>query len=159
MKPLSDRPARAAVPVPAEGPSAPPPPASPFRWPVDRGPLLSGFGDRRVPGLTTLEPHHGADLAGEPGAEVRAAAAGRALYSGFRPGFAGVVVLQHEGGWQTVYGNLGARSVAVGDAVAEGSVIGRLGGWCDAGGGSCLHFEVRHDGAAQDPAPWIGAGP
>lgn len=159
MQPLVRKPARAPETPAASATSPAATPPSPFALPIEGAPVVSPFGDRRVPGLATWEPHQGVDLAATAGAEVRAAAAGRALFSGHRPGFGGLVVLDHAGGWQTVYGNLGARAVAVGEEVREGAVIGVLGAFCDADSGCCLHFEVRHDGAAQDPAPLIGAGP
>jgi murein DD-endopeptidase MepM/ murein hydrolase activator NlpD len=109
-----------------------------FDWPV-RGELISDFGPkgggRRNDGL---------DIAAPTGTPVRAAAAGKVVYSGGDvPGFGVTVLIQHEDGWVTVYGNLQTASVRMQQVVRAGEQIGAVG----ASGGAPrpqLHFEVRY---------------
>lgn len=109
-----------------------------FDWPV-RGEVISDFGPkgggRRNDGL---------DIAAAAGTPVRAAAAGKVVYSGGDvPGFGVTVLIQHEDGWVTVYGNLQTASVRMQQVVRAGEQIGAVG---TSGGAPRpqLHFEVRY---------------
>ncbi|HRD46650.1 MAG TPA: M23 family metallopeptidase, partial [Caulobacter sp.] len=68
----------------------------------------------------------------------------KVVYSGGDvPGFGVTVLIQHEDGWVTVYGNLQSASVRMQQAVRAGEQIGAVG----ASGGAPrpqLHFEVRY---------------
>jgi murein DD-endopeptidase MepM/ murein hydrolase activator NlpD len=61
-----------------------------------------------------------------------------------------LVVVRHPGGVRTFYAHLSAIDVRVGDWIAGGTVVGRVGATGDATGPH-LHFEVRVRGAAVDP--------
>lgn len=63
-----------------------------------------------------------------------------------------IVEIRHEGGVTSVYGNLAVSSVAEGDAVSAGDVIGQL-----RPDGMCV-FEAREDGRSVDPSPWLWGG-
>lgn len=101
--------------------------------------------------------HRGVDLAGWVGAPVRAALPGTVTFAGSLAG-RGVVVVDH-GPTRTTYQPV-AASVAVGDAVGAGSVIGHL-----AAGGShcapraCLHWGWIEGETYLDPLLLVGAGP
>lgn len=94
----------------------------------------------------------GIDIAGTPGAQVRAAGAGTVAAviedSDGRP----IAVIRHEGNLLTVYSNLAALSVAKGDQVARGQTIGTL----PESDSPALHFEVRDGIESLDPNPFIG---
>jgi murein DD-endopeptidase MepM/ murein hydrolase activator NlpD len=133
---------------------------APVRAPVDRldrirllppvaGNVSSGFGNR--PG----GPHAGIDIPAPAGAEVRAASAGLAVYtgSGMR-GYGNAVILDHQEGVSTLYGHLAAIRVQSGETVQAGSVIGTVGRTGNATNHH-LHFELRVDGEAVDPVPYL----
>lgn len=124
-----------------------PPPAPPLalQWPLS-APLESPFGPRGA------RFHSGIDLAAPAGTPVAAAAAGRVAYARELAGGWGLVVTIAHGPARTMYAHLSATDVAVGDRVAAGSTIGRVGasGTAD---GPHLHFELRVRGAAVDPLP------
>lgn len=103
--------------------------------PVD-GPVVRGFDP---PDKRWLAGHRGIDLRAEPGTAVRAAAAGRIGFTGEVAGKPVVTVL-HDG-VRTTYEPVRA-SVAVGDRVAAGTVIGHLEAGHDCGGSAttCLHL-------------------
>ena len=88
-----------------------------------------------------------------PGQEVKAVAAGRVVFSDWLRGFGNLLILDHGGGWMTLYGNNDALLAAVGAEVREGEPVaqaGASGGSPDSG----VYFEVRFDGTAVDPASW-----
>jgi septal ring factor EnvC (AmiA/AmiB activator) len=64
------------------------------------------------------------------------------------------VVVDHGGGYSTLFGHLQRILVQVGDQVAAGAEVAELAAGND--GRAMLHFEVRRDGVAQLPAEWLG---
>ncbi|MDI6824269.1 MAG: peptidoglycan DD-metalloendopeptidase family protein [Bacillota bacterium] len=115
-------------------------------WPLEGDVIAEyGFAYSEVYGDWRLHP--GIDIAGEPGGAVRAAAPGTVKRVSREEGW--VVEIDHGGGVVTAYGNLGEAGVRRGRKVAAGQVIGKLGDTAH------LHFEVRVDGSAQDPLPWL----
>jgi hypothetical protein len=116
----------------------------PLAWPL-RVPVGDGFGPRGN------RFHEGLDLPAPTGTDVIAAAPGRVAWAGHRAGGWGkLVTLANGHGVRTMYAHLSAVEVKVGEWVAGGTVLGRVGATGDATGPH-LHFEVRVGGAAVDP--------
>ena len=113
------------------------------------GTVSSGFGDR------SGGRHAGIDILAPAGAEVRAASAGLAEYTGnAKRGYGNLVILDHGDGVTTLYGHLATIRVQSGETVAAGAVIGTIG---RSGNATThhLHFELRVDGEAVDPVPYL----
>ena len=144
-------------------PGAPlPPSAVPFASlrgalepPVD-APLAARFG-RIVDEFGTETFRKGVEFAAPRGAPVRGVADGVVRFAGWFRGYGKIVILDHGSAWYTVSGHLDEIDVAVGDAVARGAPIGRVG---DTGSlaGPRLYFEIRRGGEALDPADWLRGG-
>jgi murein DD-endopeptidase MepM/ murein hydrolase activator NlpD len=101
--------------------------------------------------------HNGVDLEGETGDPVRAALPGVVTAAGYLRSYSGyglTVRVRHGGRIETMYAHLSSASVRVGEPVAAGDMIGRVGctGSCT---GNHLHFEVRVRGALVDPLRYI----
>lgn len=128
---------------PAAAAAPPTPAASPWSWPAD-GPILACFDPG--PGM-----RHGIDIGGKLGDPVRAAAAGRVLYtgSGLR-GYGRLIIIRHEHNYITAYAHNAQLLVKEGTWVKAGQVIARMGQSGNAGR-VLLHFEVRKQGRPQDP--------
>ncbi len=122
-----------------------PPVEAPRRlaWPV-AGELGDAFGPRGN------RFHAGIDVKAPFGAPVRAAAAGRVVWAADRGDWGLLVTVAHGDGVRTLYAHLERIAVRLGDTLAQGSVVGRVGATGDATGPH-LHFEVRVRGAAVDP--------
>jgi murein DD-endopeptidase MepM/ murein hydrolase activator NlpD len=103
--------------------------------------------------------HSGIDLDAPLGSTIRAAAAGTVIYAGWYSGYGNMLDIQHADGVVTRYGHLSAYvpNVGYGAVVTAGQVIGLVGRTGDATGNH-IHFEVRINGMAVDPAPFIGLG-
>jgi septal ring factor EnvC (AmiA/AmiB activator) len=88
------------------------------------------------------------------GAEVRAVHHGRVVFSDWLPGMGLLVVLEHGDGYLSLYGHNQDLMTAVGDWVDPNSVIAHVG---DSGGQAItgLYFEIRKNGAPQNPARWL----
>ncbi|WP_127529705.1 M23 family metallopeptidase [Paenibacillus kobensis] len=96
----------------------------------------------------------GIELAGQPGDPVSAAETGQVLLVTPDAGEGQTVIIQHAGGRQTQYGQLGEAKVRKDDWVEAGDVIGRLGNG-EGNGHSLLYFAVKEDGRFIDPTEVI----
>jgi murein DD-endopeptidase MepM/ murein hydrolase activator NlpD len=117
--------------------------AIPLGWP-----LLAQVGDRF--GVRSPRFHAGIDLPAPTGTAVIASAAGTVTWAAPRSSWGNLVTVDHGHGVRTMYAHLATINVKVGQWIAGGTVIGRVGSTGDATGPH-LHFEVRVDGAAIDP--------
>ena len=128
-------------------------PGEKFMWPV-AGYLKSGFGYRVHPIFGYKRFHSGIDLVAPSGTLIKAADGGEVIQAGYDHGYGYSVVIYHGGGFATWYAHLSRILVSVGQVVGRGQVIGLVGatGWAT---GPHLHFEVRINGAAQNPLEWL----
>lgn len=118
-----------------------------FIWPVD-GPISSAFGPR----WGTV--HEGIDIAVPTGTPVRAAAGGRVKFAGRYGAYGLLVIVDHGGGITTRYAHNSRLLVEVGDEISRGEVIA-ISGDTGRSTGPHLHFEIRKDGRALDPLPYL----
>jgi murein hydrolase activator len=119
-------------------------------WPL-RGKLLAGYGDPKAGGRLKW---NGLWIAGSEGDAVKAVARGRVAYVGWMHAYGLIVVLEHEGGYYSLYGHNQNVAVSIGDWVQTGDVIARVGatGGHDKTG---LYFELRKGTAAINPRLWF----
>jgi hypothetical protein len=89
--------------------------------------LTSGFGIRLHPLLMVKKMHAGVDWAAPTGTPVIAAAAGRVIQAGTDGAYGNVVLMDHGGGWQTLYAQLSRFHVQAGACVAAGETCARMG--------------------------------
>jgi len=102
--------------------------------------------------------HGGVDLAAQPGETVKAARSGTVMAVYEDDSFGTTVMLQHDGGYTSLYSNLSAEaSVAAGQSVQAGQAIGTVGDTAlvETAMESHLHFEVCKDGETIDPAGFL----
>jgi len=132
--------ARADQPAPRELPAGP----EAFVWPVQGGVVTSDFGPR---GATH---HDGIDISCPVGTPVRAARAGRVLYSDSLRGYGNLIIMEHGDGYATVYAHNQANRAHTGEVVHQGDVIASVGETGKTSGAN-LHFEVRKDNIARNP--------
>ena len=120
-------------------------------WPVQDGKVIARFGQSRAGGSMRWQ---GMLIGTERGARVRAPYAGRVVYGDWLPGMGLMLVIDHGGGYMSLYGHNEELFRKVGDAVSAGDVIGSVG---DSGGHSqpALYFEVRRGKTPVDPQIWL----
>jgi hypothetical protein len=89
--------------------------------------------------------HFGIDIAGSLGNAVYAADNGVVVYAGWNDwGYGNVVVIDHDGGWQTLYAHLNTINVGCGQSVYQGDMIAGL-GTTGRSSGPHLHFEMLNE--------------
>ncbi len=119
-----------------------------FIWPV-KGNVTSWFGPRKG------RPHDGIDIAAPKGTHVRAAEAGRVIYSdNGLSGYGNLIIIEHPGGFHTVYGHNSRNRVDVDEQVSKAQVIAEVGNTGRASGYH-LHFEIRKNERAVDPMHYL----
>lgn len=122
-------------------------------WPVF-GTITSPFGYRRNPFNGSPDFHQGLDIAAPMGTTVTAAAAGTVISAGWYGGYGNYILIDHGGGMATGYGHLSQIFVSVNQQVQKGQAIGAVGS-TGMSTGPHLHFEVRINGKATDPAAYL----
>ena len=117
--------------------------------------FTSGFGVRSDPFHAGAAMHPGIDLAGAYGTPVYATADGTVLRAGWNSGgYGNLIEIDHGRGITTRYGHLSAIIIHAGDHITRGQLIGRMGS-TGRSTGNHLHYEVRIDGRAVNPIPFM----
>jgi murein DD-endopeptidase MepM/ murein hydrolase activator NlpD len=118
-----------------------------LRWPAT-GPVTSAVGYRwgRL--------HAGIDIGAGMGAPIRAAKSGTVIFSGVQNGYGNVIIIEHGGGFTTLYGHMSRRAASDGDEVSAGDLIGYVGSTGHSTGPH-LHFETRVNGSPQNPRRYL----
>ncbi|MBV7257866.1 M23 family metallopeptidase [Pacificimonas sp. WHA3] len=130
----------------------------PSAAPAKQMSLTSKFGFRYDPITRAPAMHMGQDFGGRHGEPILAAAPGRVARATRLRGYGNIVVLDHGRGIRTRYAHLSRIDVKPGQRVARGARIGGMGS-TGRSTGTHLHFEVRIDGKAVDPRPFLEAAP
>lgn len=117
-----------------------------FIWPVSGASVTSPFGQRW--GKT----HKGIDLVGS--SSVMAADDGVVSYAGTMTGYGNVIIINHNNGYETLYGHLSQIDTSTGAIVEQGQHIGVMGNTGHSTG-THLHFEVHSGGAIQNPLGYL----
>ena len=120
--------------------------------------ISSGYGNRDA-SVSGNAFHGGIDIAGGSGklhgAPVYATRAGTVISAvTSNTGYGIYVLIDHGGGYSSLYAHMSVRYVNVGDTVQKGQMIGRVGNTGNSRGAH-LHFEVRYYGEKQDPLKFV----
>ncbi|MBI4397054.1 MAG: M23 family metallopeptidase [Elusimicrobia bacterium] len=127
--------------------------STPNTWPTN-GYVTSHFGFRASPFTGDRDWHRGVDIAGPPGAPVRATADGVVTLAGWAGGYGKIVVIEHDFGYSTRYGHNRQILVKRGDKVKRGQIISLIGSTGNATGPHC-HYEIWQYGRVVDPRRFL----
>jgi septal ring factor EnvC (AmiA/AmiB activator) len=122
-----------------------------MKFPV-KGELMNRYGSPREEGGAVWK---GLFIRASTGQSVHAVADGRVVYADWLRGFGNLLILDHGGGYMSLYGNNEGLLRQLGDPVRAGDEVAQVG----ATGGveeSGLYFELRHEGKPFDPVKWVG---
>lgn len=135
--------ARRAPTIVGDGPAS----AAGLIWPV-QGRTTSEYGQRWG------RMHYGLDIAAPTGTRIVAAKAGVVTFVGQQGGYGNIVVVDHGGGFSTVYPHQSRLAASDGQRVSQGEVIGYVGSTGNSTGPH-LHFETRVNGRPQNPRQYL----
>ena len=126
------------------------PTGSRFLWPVPDGRVISYYGAPR-----RGHRHAGIDIGANHGKPVVASLAGRVTYAASTMrGYGKTVVIEHGNSLSSLYAHNSQLLVDEGEWVDVGQAIARIGRTGNASADHC-HFEIRHDGVAVNPLPYL----
>ncbi|MCQ0986184.1 M23 family metallopeptidase [Jiella marina] len=129
----------------------------PLAMPMSRNAISSTFGIRSDPFLKRRALHAGIDFAVPMGHRIGAAAPGTVVHAGRSGGYGNMVEIDHGNGITTRYGHMSRINVKKGQVVSRGETIGAVGS-TGRSTGPHLHYEIRRDGRAVDPARFFRMG-
>lgn len=118
-----------------------------FAWPI-RGRITSPYGPRWG------GYHTGIDIDCRTGAPIGASKAGRVIEAGWGGGYGRMVIVDHGGGYTTLYAHMSRIYVGYGSSVSQGTKVGACGESGNATGDH-LHFEVRVNGDHRNPRNYL----
>ncbi len=120
--------------------------------------VSSSYGYRRDPFTGQAAMHSGLDFRGPSGAPIYAAANGTVSFVGSKSGYGKTVEIRHANGLMTRYAHMSRFDARPGQKITAGDIIGGIGS-TGRSTGPHLHFEVRIDGRAVDPRPFLEKAP
>ena len=122
-------------------------------WPTE-GRVISKFGKQWNAQLKTTTDNPGIDIKGQPGSPIRSTVSGVVTTVTYIRGYGTTIIIDHGGGFYTVYSHVTNIQTHVDSEVRSGDVIAYMG---DSGSinGSKLHFEVWGKGQKLDPEKWL----
>ena len=121
--------------------------------PVD-GKIIRGFGKMKHPKYGTVTFNNGVDIGATSGAPIRAVAPAVVEFVDWIDGYGKCVILNHGGGYYTLYAHVAATFVSQGQKVGHGDVIAEVGDTGSLNGFEC-HFEIRKSKQALNPIEWF----
>lgn len=127
-----------------------------FGWPSASSTIItSQYGRRLHPVLGTYRGHAGIDIGAGYGTNVLAANDGTVIVAGYNSGgYGNYVIIDHGGGYTTLYGHNSSLCVSAGQKVTRGTVIAKCGS-TGLSSGPHIHFEVRVNGSPVNPLPYV----
>ena len=122
-------------------------------WPAN-GRIIAKFGRQWNPKLKTTTENPGIDIKGQPGSAIRAIIGGVVTTITYIRGYGTTIIIDHGGGFYTVYSHVTNIQTNVDSEVRNGDVIAYMG---DSGSinGSKLHFEIWGKGQKLNPELWL----
>ena len=118
------------------------------------GKVIKSFGRNRTGRFNTYTLSNGVTIQSAEGTPIRSVYGGKVIFADWFSGYGRIIIVDHGGGYYTLYGHLSEVKVTVGEEVEADRVIGLVG---DSGSleGSALYFEIRLHGKPVDPSPWF----
>jgi septal ring factor EnvC (AmiA/AmiB activator) len=122
-------------------------------WPVP-GLVAVPYGSQKDPRFNTAIFRNGITIEGDEDELARAVHSGKVVYADWFKGYGQLVIVNHGGGYHTLYANLSDIFLKTGDIIDNKTQIGRIGtsGLVDR---PSLYFEIRYKGKPLNPSQWL----
>jgi len=122
-------------------------------WPVD-GKVAIPFGSQKDPQFNTPVFRSGAFIESSSDSMAKAVHEGKVVFAEWFKGYGQLIIINHGGGYHSLYGSLSEIFTKVGDIIKDKQIIGRIGnsGLVNLPG---LYFELRYKGKPLNPIQWL----
>lgn len=119
-----------------------------------KGEIIGTFGRHKHPEFNSYTVSNGISIAAPAGADIHSVYEGQVIFADYFKGYGNMVIVDHGGGFFSLYGHAAKIIKKVGSAVARNDVVASVGD-VDSAKGPMLYFEIRYQGKPVDPAPWF----
>ena len=121
-------------------------------WPVE-GKIIAHFGEQKNLELNTVTENSGIDIKVMPGTAVEAILDGMITTITYLRGYGNLIIIDHGGGYFSVYANIEKISFAENDYIQQYDILGYIPD--DKNNQSRLHFEIWGNNIKLDPEKWL----
>jgi len=118
------------------------------------GEIISRFGKHKHPEFNSFTFNNGITIAAPMNADIRAVFDGEVIFAEKFNGYGNMLIIDHGGGFFTLYAHTSRINRKVGAAVHKNEVVAHVGD-TDSSDGAKLYFEIRYQGKPVDPGPWL----
>lgn len=119
-----------------------------------RGEIIETYGKHKHPEFNSFTFSKGLSISAGAGTEIRSIYEGSVIFSDYFKGYGNMVIVDHGGGYFSLYAHAARILKRVGADVARNEVVATVGDM-DSARGPMLYFEIRHQGKPVDPAGWV----
>ena len=119
-----------------------------------KGEIIGAFGRHKHPEFNAYTVSNGISIAASAGSDIRSVYAGQVIFADYFKGYGNMVIVDHGGGYFSLYAHAAKITKKVGAQVARNEVIATVGD-TDSPRGAMLYFEIRYQGKPVDPSDWV----
>jgi murein hydrolase activator len=119
-----------------------------------RGEVIGSFGRHKHPEFNSYTVSNGISIAAPTGADIHSVYDGQVIFADYFKGYGNMVIVDHGGGFFSLYAHAAKITKKVGAPVARNEIVASVGD-TDSARGPMLYFEIRYQGKPVDPAPWF----
>ncbi|GFO56177.1 peptidase M23 [Geomonas sp. Red276] len=119
-----------------------------------KGTIVDRFGRHKSPEFNSFTVSNGISVAAPAGTPIRAVYDGEVIFANYFKGYGNMVIVDHGGGFFSLYAHASSVAKKVGSKVARNDVLASVGD-VDSAKGPMLYFEIRYQGKPVDPSPWF----
>jgi len=119
-----------------------------------KGTVLERFGRHKHPEFDSFTFSNGISVSAPAGTPIHAVFDGEVIFADYFKGYGNMIIVDHGGGFFSLYAHASSVVKKVGSKVARNDVLASVGDM-DSSKGPLLYFEIRYQGKPVDPAPWF----
>jgi murein hydrolase activator len=119
-----------------------------------KGEIVAGFGRHKHPDFNSYTVSNGISIAAPTGSDIRSVYDGQVIFADYFKGYGNMVIVDHGGGFFSLYAHASKIMKKVGVTVARNEVLASVGD-TDSSRGPMLYFEIRYQGKPIDPTAWV----
>ena len=119
-----------------------------------KGTIVDRFGRHKHPEFNSYTVSNGISVAAPAGSPIHAVFDGEVIFADYFKGYGNMIIVDHGGGFFSLYAHAASVAKKVGSKVARNDVLASVGD-LDSTKGPMLYFEIRYQGRPVDPAPWF----
>ena len=119
-----------------------------------KGQVIARFGRHKHPEFNSFTVSNGIAIAASEGSDIRSVYDGQVIFADYFKGYGNMIIIDHGGGFFSLYAHAARILKKVGASVARNDVVANVGD-VDSPRGPQLYFEIRYQGKPVDPSPWF----